>query len=233
MKKKSFDWSAFVATSLFDCLREGNLGSSCPRIAAGVSSVYMTYQIGRRRSADRCRSSAVQRPLSHFAFVCRSGFSDCGQSMVDPTTRQPRGVFIRRRFAQGFAHLNTLPLRYYDQNSHGNIVSRFTNDMDNISIAVAAVFNQLFSGISVVLIALVVMLQMSVPLNVGRIGFDPDHLFGQLDRGTNVSSHFARQQEIVGEISGFVTEMIGNQKSSKPLIEKPSTKTVLKRSTKN
>ena len=89
----------FVATSLFDCLREGNLGGSCPRIAAGVSSVYMTYQIGRRRSADRCRSSAVQRPLSHFAFVCRSGFSDCGQSMVDPATRQPRGVFIRRRFA--------------------------------------------------------------------------------------------------------------------------------------
>lgn len=45
-----------------------------------------------------------------------------------------------------FAHLNQLPLSYYDQTSHGNIVSRFTNDIDNISMACSAVFNQLFSG---------------------------------------------------------------------------------------
>ena len=91
---------------------------------------------------------------------------------------------------EGFAHLNTLPLRYYDQTSHGNIVSRFTNDMDNISIAVAAVFNQLFSGISVVLIALVVMVKMSVPLTLVVLVSTPIIFFSQLDRGTNITSRF-------------------------------------------
>ena len=54
-----------------------------------------------------------------------------------------------------FAHLNRLPLRYYDQNSHGNIVSRFTNDMDNISIAISAAFNQLFSGVAIIILSFI------------------------------------------------------------------------------
>ncbi|MFR4956994.1 MAG: ABC transporter ATP-binding protein, partial [Enterococcus gallinarum] len=113
---------------------------------------------------------------------------------------------------EGFAHLNTLPLRYYDQTSHGNIVSRFTNDMDNISIAVAAVFNQLFSGISVVLIALVVMVKMSVPLTLVVLVSTPIIFLVNWIVARTSQADFARQQEIVGEISGFVTEMIGNQK---------------------
>ncbi len=127
MKKKSFDWSAFRRyLPYLTAYAKETWAAVVLGIAAGVSSVYMNDfllaskmrlrrschdpvdqkddrgrnqydQRSSRRSADRCRSSAVQRPLSHFAFVCRSGFSDCGQSMVDPATRQPRGVFIRRR----------------------------------------------------------------------------------------------------------------------------------------
>ena len=129
---------------------------------------------------------------------------------------------------EGFAHLNTLPLRYYDQTSHGNIVSRFTNDMDNISIAVAAVFNQLFSGISVVLIALVVMVKMSVPLTLVVLVSTPIIFLVNWIVARTSQADFARQQEIVGEISGFVTEMIGNQKLSKHLNEKQSIKNSLK-----
>lgn len=64
-------------------------------------------------------------------------------------------------------HLNQLPLRYYDQTARPCIVSRFTNDMDNISVADGAVFNQLFSGITVVIIALVFMLYLSPILGLG------------------------------------------------------------------
>ena len=97
---------------------------------------------------------------------------------------------------EGFAHLNTLPLRYYDQTSHGNIVSRFTNDMDNISIAVAAVFNQLFSGISVVLIALVVMVKMSVPLTLVVLVSTPIIFLVNWIVARTSQADFARQQEI-------------------------------------
>ena len=135
--------------------------------------------------------------------------------MADPTIR---GIewpiclsLISRK--EGFAHFKyTTALRYYDQTSHGNIVSRFTNDMDNISIAVAAVFNQLFSGISVVLIALVVMVKMSVPLTLVVLVSTPIIFLVNWIVARTSQADFARQQEIVGEISGFVTEMIGNQK---------------------
>ena len=84
--------------------------------------------------------------------------------------------------------------------------------MDNISIAVAAVFNQLFSGISVVLIALVVMVKMSVPLTLVVLVSTPIIFLVNWIVARTSQADFARQQEIVGEISGFVTEMIGNQK---------------------
>ncbi|TKP99024.1 ABC transporter ATP-binding protein, partial [Enterococcus faecalis] len=56
---------------------------------------------------------------------------------------------------------NQLPLTYYDQTSHGNIVSRFPNDIDNISMACSAVFNQLFSGMATVVVSLLFMIRLS------------------------------------------------------------------------
>ncbi|MGF2075994.1 ABC transporter transmembrane domain-containing protein, partial [Enterococcus casseliflavus] len=72
--------------------------------------------------------------------------------------------------------------------------------------------NQLFSGISVVLIALVVMVKMSVPLTLVVLVSTPIIFLVNWIVARTSQADFARQQEIVGEISGFVTEMIGNQK---------------------
>ena len=68
--------------------------------------------------------------------------------------------------------------------------------MDNISIAVAAVFNQLFSGISVVLIALVVMVKMSVPLTLVVLVSTPIIFLVNWIVARTSQADFARQQEI-------------------------------------
>lgn len=76
--------------------------------------------------------------------------------MAHPSVKQSVSLLIRCKIKKdAFAHLNRLPLRYYDQNSHGNIVSRFTNDMDNISIAISAAFNQLFSGVAIIILSFI------------------------------------------------------------------------------
>ncbi|OJG96522.1 ABC transporter ATP-binding/permease [Enterococcus termitis] len=111
-----------------------------------------------------------------------------------------------------FAHLNRLPLNYYDQNAHGNIVSRFTNDMDNISVACSAVFNQLFSGLSVVIIAFFFMLRLSLLLTAVVLISTPIIFLVNWLVATSSQKNFAAQQQIVGDISGFVSEMVGNQK---------------------
>lgn len=124
-----------------------------------------------------------------------------------------RSVAVLRKDA--YEHLNQLPLRYYDQTAHGNIVSRFTNDMDNISVASAAVFNQLFSGITVVIIALVFMLYLSPILTLVVLISTPIIFLVSWLVARASQQDFVSQQQIIGDISGYMTEMIGNQKTVK------------------
>ncbi|OJG49570.1 sugar ABC transporter ATP-binding protein [Enterococcus gallinarum] len=183
-------------------------------IVAGISTVFMTYEIGqavdKMIGPSKVHFEELYRILALFGGVVI--VTVVSQWLIQRLGNRVAYLSVADLRKEGFAHLNTLPLRYYDQTSHGNIVSRFTNDMDNISIAVAAVFNQLFSGISVVLIALVVMVKMSVPLTLVVLVSTPIIFLVNWIVARTSQADFARQQEIVGEISGFVTEMIGNQK---------------------
>lgn len=111
-----------------------------------------------------------------------------------------------------FEHLNDLPLSYYDSKAHGSIVSLFTNDIDNVSLAVSSVFNQLFSGITVVIIALLFMLKMSVTLTWIVLFTTPIIFFVNWSVAKASQANFTAQQQSVGEISNFVNEMVGNQK---------------------
>ena len=111
-----------------------------------------------------------------------------------------------------FAQLNRLPLRYYDQTAHGNIVSRFTNDMDNVSVAISAVFIQLFSGVSTLVLALAFMLYLSPLLTLVVLIATPI-IFTVMWLVARASQHnFSNQQKITGELSGFINERIRNQK---------------------
>lgn len=215
MKKKSFDWSTFrrylpyLAVYAKETWTAVVLG-----IAAGISTVFMTYEIGqavdKMIGPSKVHFEELYRILALFGGVVI--VTVVSQWLIQRLGNRVAYLSVADLRKEGFAHLNTLPLRYYDQTSHGNIVSRFTNDMDNISIAVAAVFNQLFSGISVVLIALVVMVKMSVPLTLVVLVSTPIIFLVNWIVARTSQADFARQQEIVGEISGYVTEMIGNQK---------------------
>ncbi|MFL2101308.1 ABC transporter ATP-binding protein [Desemzia sp. FAM 23989] len=114
-----------------------------------------------------------------------------------------------------FEQLNRLPLRYYDQTAHGNIVSRFTNDMDNVSAAISAVFIQLFSGVSTLVLALAFMLYLSPLLTLVVLIATPI-IFTVMWLVARASQHnFSNQQKITGELSGFVNEHIRNQKTVK------------------
>ncbi|GHU45776.1 hypothetical protein FACS1894194_2260 [Bacilli bacterium] len=132
-------------------------------LVSGITVVLMTYDIGL--SVDQMsQRGQVNFPMLRHLLILLVGvlivtvLSQWGIQRLSNRLAY-RSVAVLRKDA--YDHLNQLPLRYYDQTAHGNIVSRFTNDMDNISVACAAVFNQLFSGITVVVVALVFMLYLS------------------------------------------------------------------------
>ncbi|OJG39850.1 ABC transporter ATP-binding protein/permease [Enterococcus dispar] len=183
-------------------------------IVAGGTSVYITYQIGQAVDQMLGKNQVNFAHLYHILLLFASVvlLTVFSQLFIQRLSNKIAYFSAGQLRKDAFTHLNKLPLSYYDQTPHGNIISRFTNDMDNIAIAVAAVFNQVFSGVAVVLIALVVMLRLNIILTCVVLVATPIIFFVSWLVATRSQANFARQQEIVGEISGFVTEMVGNQK---------------------
>lgn len=183
-------------------------------VVAGGTSAFMTWQIGhgidQLVGAGQVDFAVLYQVLIQFASVVL--LTVISQLFIQRLGNKVAYLAAADLRQEAFRHLNTLPLRYYDQTSHGNIVSRFTNDMDNISVAVSAVFNQVFSGLAVVIIALIVMLKMSPVLTLVVLLATPIIFLVSWWVARNSQADFVAQQEIVGQISGFVTEMVGNQK---------------------
>ena len=215
MNKKSFDLTSLKR--FFPYLlkyKKENFAAVILGIAAGLTSVYMTYLIGQGVDqligADQVRFTELYRILVLFIGVVL--VTVISQWLIQRLGNRVAYLAVADLRKDAYEHLNQLPLRYYDQNSHGNIVSRFTNDMDNVSVAVSAIFNQLFSGVSVVLLALIMMLQMSVVLTIVVLVSTPIIFLVSWLVANASQNDFRQQQEIVGEVSGFITEMVGNQK---------------------
>ncbi len=111
-----------------------------------------------------------------------------------------------------FDHMQTLPLRYFDENSHGDIMSRFTNDTDTLRQMLSMSLPQVFSSALTLLFVLLSMMYLSFGLTVFALVcvFFIFKVVGAV--GGKSSLYFRKQQESVGKVNGFVEEMVGGQK---------------------
>lgn len=118
---------------------------------------------------------------------------------------------------QAFKQLNNVPLKYIDQNSHGNIINRMVNDIDAVSDGLLQGFAQLFTGL--VTIALTICFMLSININIGLtvILLTPLSLFVAGFISKRIYNKFSEQSRIKGEMGGLIEEMIGNQKLVKLL----------------
>lgn len=111
-----------------------------------------------------------------------------------------------------FDRLNHLPLKYFDTHSSGDIMSRLTNDVDNVSNTLSQSVTQLFSGVINVVGTLVAMVLLSPLLTLISLIAIPVMLV--VTRGiASVSRRFYReQQKNLGEMNGYIEEMVSGQK---------------------
>jgi ATP-binding cassette subfamily B multidrug efflux pump len=183
-------------------------------IFSGLTTVLMTYYIGK--SVDTMiDDGAVDFTILMQLLGLLAGIlviTVVSQWLIQRLGNRVSYLSVAELRKDAFAHLNRLPLNYYDQTAHGDIVSRFTNDMDNISVACSAVFNQLFSGVAVVIIAFFFMLKLSPLLTAVVLVATPIIFLTNWLVAKSSQKNFTAQQKIVGEISGFISEMVGNQK---------------------
>ena len=113
---------------------------------------------------------------------------------------------------QLFHKLHTVPLKYIDQTAHGDFISRVVNDIDQVSDGLLQGFTQLFTGVVTILGTLVFMLAANVWVALLVFVLTPLSLFVASFIAKNTYRHFRGQTAIQGELSGYVEEMVANQK---------------------
>ena len=111
-----------------------------------------------------------------------------------------------------FNKLNRLPLKYIDGNPHGDIISRVINDIDQISDGLIQGFSQLFTGVITILGTIFFMLSINVSITLVVILITPLSLFVASFIAKHSHSMFKKQSSIRGELTGYIEELIGNQK---------------------
>ena len=110
--------------------------------------------------------------------------------------------------------MNGVPLRYIDRTAHGDFISRVVNDIDQVSDGLLQGFTQLFTGIITIVGTLVFMLMANVWVALLVFVLTPLSLFVASFIAKNSYKHFRGQTAIQGELSGYVEEMVANQKPS-------------------
>ncbi|MBB5265064.1 ATP-binding cassette subfamily B protein [Catenibacillus scindens] len=114
-----------------------------------------------------------------------------------------------------FAHVQKLPLKYFDAHTHGDLMSRFTNDVDTVQEALNNSFTMLIQSFLMIVGTITMLLVLSIRLSVIVIVFMILMFIMIQFSGKRSRKYFTRQQEQLGSINGFVEEMVAGQKVEK------------------
>lgn len=111
-----------------------------------------------------------------------------------------------------FEHMQTLPIRYFDQNTTGSIMSLYTNDTDTLRQMISQSIPQALSSFFTIVVTFISMLVLSPALTVLAVLVIVVMLFVSRKIGGNSGKYFVRQQVAVADITGFVEERMNGQR---------------------
>ncbi len=137
-------------------------------------------------------------------------FATYAQNALMVSVAQRTSSDLRRDL---FANLQRLPLRYFDIRSSGDLMSRITNDVDNINLVLSQSVIQFFSGIINVVGMLVAMLLLSPLLTLFALMTTPIFIFNTKYIVKKTGPYFAKQQAELGKLNGYIEEMVSGQKT--------------------
>ena len=122
-----------------------------------------------------------------------------------------QGLLYKLR-RQMFDNMQNLPIRYFDRNSYGDIMSYYTNDIDAIRQVVSETLPVVLQSSVIVLTVLIIMAYFSVWLMLLVLLGVAVMLFVSRTVGGNSSKYFVRQQKAMGKTEGYIQEMMNGQK---------------------
>ena len=111
-----------------------------------------------------------------------------------------------------FTKRERLPDRYFDSNTTGDIMSRFTNDVDNISTMLDNSVISTISGLIQLIGTFVMMIYTNIWLTLVTVAFLPLFLFGGKFIGGKSRKYYSSQQAALGAVNGYIEETVAGQK---------------------
>ena len=111
-----------------------------------------------------------------------------------------------------FSHMQDLPIRYFDTHSHGDIMSVYTNDIDTLRQMISQSIPQLLNSLVTIVNVFIYMVVLSVPLTFLTLVMVGVTLYTTKRFAGSSSRYFLAQQKNLGQVNGFIEEMLNGQK---------------------
>lgn len=111
-----------------------------------------------------------------------------------------------------FEKMQSLPISYFDTHTHGDIMSHYTNDTDTLRQFISQALPQFVSAIVTIIAILIAMLINNVPLTILVLIVTVIMAFTTEKIGGASARYFIKQQETLGNVTGYIEEMVNGQK---------------------
>ena len=118
-------------------------------------------------------------------------------------------LHLRKRI---FERMEQLPISYFDQHAHGDIMSVYTNDVDSLRQMISTSLSQVFNSVITICVTFTSMIVLSVPLTIASIVMAAVMMFTTTQLGKRSRNYFRTQQQSLAEVNGFIEEMMTGQK---------------------
>ena len=132
------------------------------------------------------------------------------QNRLMVSIAQKTSAEIRKDLYEKMQHL---PLKYFDTHSSGDLMSRLTNDIDNINMTMSQSITQLISGVINIVGMLIAMLMLNKTLTIIGLITTPITIFATKALIKYTQPFFVKKQSGLGELNGYIEEMVSGQKA--------------------
>ncbi len=122
-----------------------------------------------------------------------------------------QGTLLKLRMEM-FAKMESLPIKYFDTHSHGDIMSMYTNDIDTLRQMISQSIPQFINSLITIVSVLACMIVLSIPLTVVTLFMIGVIMFLTKKLAGLSSANFVTQQKNLGALNGYIEEMISGQK---------------------
>lgn len=183
-------------------------------VVSSLSSVFSTMYLGRAIDTMIGKGNVAFGDLTRIIAVLACLFLSASLfqwfiSLLSNHVAYGTAKLLRETMFDKFGRL---PLAYFDRSSKGDLISRFTNDLDSVSDALSLSLVSLFMGLVTVVSSLIVMFSLNVRMTVTILLCTPLVFLAGYAISKFTRNTYIKQQATVGAMSGFVSEIVGNEK---------------------